>query len=916
VTGKDSWEAHSLTAFNGTNPLPGPAPVPSAPNTGPLIVPSGVLISLRAPAEATLYVTTPAGAFALPLAELAEGSLVTRLDGRVSAQRVPPSLPLVTGPDQDDFPAAIADGQGGAWLVWVVHRPFGPRVFQALTERPKSFASFKPTGGGDQIRLLHWARGRAGAPIDVTAPGLDVWRPAVALARNGAVVVAWAQFVEGNWDLYTRRYDPSSSQGSEIQRLTTQPGTDTDVALSTAPNGQVWIAWQSWQRGQADILLADLADPSHPTTISESRANDWSPTVAVDSGGRVHVAYDSYQSGSYDVLLRTRESDGSLGPTRIVAGSSLYETKPSVAVDSRNRVWVAYEERTAHWGKDTQSLVIGRGTSLYRASAVRVRCLENGRILEAPDPVAAAPDDVRTLNGFPRLVVDRSGRCALAFRHREELTLGAGLSVLIVGAIWTEYVTTLEPRGWSVPQMLPRSDGLLDNRPALVAPGDGRLVVFYNTDARLRHEVEFTPELSRSYYTHSGTPDGVVDNDLQVAVLTPGKSGAVGEPTLRDLSRRPAEASSPPIHPNEPEDIARMRQYRIIAGGSTYRLLRGEFHRHTELSNDGGNDGALEDMWRYACDVAALEWIGNGDHDNGGSKEYMWWLVQKTTDLYHNPPGLTPLFGYERSVVYPHGHRNVLFAQRGVRTLPRLINEQGTQGDERGVIDADTPMLYDYLKEFGGVCASHTSGTVMGTDWRDMNNELEPFVEIYQGRRNSYEHLGAPRVARRQSEALGGWRPFGMVWNALAMQHKFAFEASSDHISTHISYGITLAEDHTREALIDAFRRRHCYAATDNIVLDVRSGEHLMGDEFTTDRPVTLDIRVHGTAPIARIDIIKDFVYVYSTAPHRARAEFRWTDDERRGPGTSWYYVRVFQDDGEIAWGSPMWVHQEKKTGQ
>ena len=69
-----------------------------------------------------------------------------------------------------------------------------------------------------------------------------------------------------------------------------------------------------------------------------------------------------------------------------------------------------------------------------------------------------------------------------------------------------------------------------------------------------------------------------------------------------------------------------MRDYRIEAGGKTYQLLRGEFHRHTEISADGGNDGALEDMWRYALDAARLDWIGNGDHDNGGGKEYTWWL--------------------------------------------------------------------------------------------------------------------------------------------------------------------------------------------------------------------------------------------------------------------------------------------------
>ena len=92
-------------------------------------------------------------------------------------------------------------------------------------------------------------------------------------------------------------------------------------------------------------------------------------------------------------------------------------------------------------------------------------------------------------------------------------------------------------------------------------------------------------------------------------------------------------------------------------------------------------------------------------------------------------------------------------------------------------------------------------------------------------------------MARRPGEAIGGWKPLGMIWNALAMQYRLGYQASSDHISTHISYAFAIAEKPSREAIFDAFKNRHCYAATDNILLDVRSGEHLMGDEFTAQRP-------------------------------------------------------------------------------
>ncbi len=58
------------------------------------------------------------------------------------------------------------------------------------------------------------------------------------------------------------------------------------------------------------------------------------------------------------------------------------------------------------------------------------------------------------------------------------------------------------------------------------------------------------------------------------------------------------------------------------------------------------------------------------------------------------------------------------------------------------------------------------------------------------------------------------------------------------------------------------------------------------------------------------MDIIKDFQYVYSTEPKAQQVSFQWTDDEKGRPaGLSWYYVRAIQDDGELAWASPIWVH-------
>jgi hypothetical protein len=370
------------------------------------------------------------------------------------------------------------------------------------------------------------------------------------------------------------------------------------------------------------------------------------------------------------------------------------------------------------------------------------------------------------------------------------------------------------------------------------------------------------------------------------------------------VAARPTTSSGAPaaVPKAESQAIQMLRAYRT-PGAAPYRMVRGEFHRHSEISMDGGQDGSIYDQWRYIIDAGALDWVGCCDHDNGGGREYTWWLTQKLTDIYYTPGVFSPMFNYERSVAYPEGHRNVIFTQRGIRPLPRLpkVNENAPGKAP------DTQMLYAYLKFFGGIVASHTSATNMGTDWRDNDPQFEPVVEIYQGDRQNYEMPDAPRGISG-SDAIGGWRPKGLVNLALEKGYVLGFEASSDHVSTHLSYTNILVKDLTREEVIDGLRKRHVYGATDNILAEFGSGGHTMGDVFTTATRPVFQVKLTGTSPFAKVYIVKNNEYVYSSEPKTANVSFSWTDNTVEAGKRSYYYVRGEQSDGEIVWVSPMWI--------
>ena len=531
-------------------------------------------------------------------------------------------------------------------------------------------------------------------PFDVTDAGLDVWRPAVAREGATGVVVVWSEFRDGNWDLYARHLNTASGAWSgKPQRLTNDPGADTDAVLATGAEGVVWMAWQAWRNGQADILLAPVDDLSRTVNVSDHPADDWSPSLAIGPQGRRSVAFDSYRNGSYDVLLY-RGGDGNKRLTT-VAGSTRFEVRPSLAIDAQGRTWVAYEERGDNWGKDFGVHADKPGVPLYQTSSVRVVCVDGDERLRHRRPGGPGHHARGRARRSERLVPPpgaRPRRPALARSIAAASRPTSRLPSCSRG--WVPPGWNTQPRGSVGPGLLPsRCPGAIISsttapRSSRSPAGRGRSWRSTPSDGRLHREgtgqasAPNDSALKGAFARKEAAAAAVVrrtNNDIFVAALT-APAGAA-EPTTG--APAVATAAAPPAHPNEAEDVARIRAHRVSAGGKTYQLLRGEFHRHTDISPDGGGDGTLEDMWRYALDVAALDWIGCGDHDNGNGREYTWWLTQKTTDLYHAAPRFNPMFTYERSVAYPGGHRNVMFAQRGVRTLPRLSGDDGVKIDER-----------------------------------------------------------------------------------------------------------------------------------------------------------------------------------------------------------------------------------------
>jgi hypothetical protein len=345
----------------------------------------------------------------------------------------------------------------------------------------------------------------------------------------------------------------------------------------------------------------------------------------------------------------------------------------------------------------------------------------------------------------------------------------------------------------------------------------------------------------------------------------------------------------------------------MTTGGQTLQIYRGDLHRHTEISYDGAGDGSLLDLYRYALDAASLDFILVGDHNMGNDDEYSWWRTQKSNDLFAVSKAFVPLYGYERSVSFPNGHRNLIFAERGIRTLPIGREEQ------RGNINTGD-VLYPHLSKNSGIATSHSTASSQGTDWRDSDENLEPVVELYQAYHASYEYEGAPKAEsdRFQAKVHGRFEAAGFWWEALKKGIRLGVQASSDHLATHTSYACVYAPDSSRSSLIEAMRARHTYAATDNIILDFRAkgpdGEKMMGDAFATSEKPRFMISVQGTDSIRELALIRNGEFLLTLRPNKPKVELTHVDTDPVEGQEVWYYVRVLQDDRQMAWSSPIWI--------
>jgi hypothetical protein len=335
------------------------------------------------------------------------------------------------------------------------------------------------------------------------------------------------------------------------------------------------------------------------------------------------------------------------------------------------------------------------------------------------------------------------------------------------------------------------------------------------------------------------------------------------------------------------------------------KLYFGDIHGHSRLSDGTGTPG---DYYRYAREVSGLDIAALTDHADYGLipiKGKTWERIKNAANNMYAPGHFVTFVAFEWTN-WTSGHRNVYYRDQ--------------DGPIFSTIDknSDTPeKLWKQISPYEVMTIGHhVGGGPVPIDWSIPPGPKEWLVEICSVHGSS-EYYGCEAGIYHPQQGH-------FVRDALSLGYKLGIMASGDTHDGHPGLGninapVTgimgvYAPELTREAVWEALKKRQVYGTSGpKIILNFRVGDSPMGSEIKWPKakgPIPIVLRAVCCEDIEKIEIIRSGVPIFLETGEKINGVFALLliEDPEPQEGTSWYYARVIQKDGNMAWSSPVWV--------
>lgn len=357
-------------------------------------------------------------------------------------------------------------------------------------------------------------------------------------------------------------------------------------------------------------------------------------------------------------------------------------------------------------------------------------------------------------------------------------------------------------------------------------------------------------------------------------------------------------------------------------------LFWGMLHGESERLDSAEN---MESFLRHMRDDKALQFYASSNFESEEeTSNDVWKLVSQQVAEFNEEDRFVGILGFQwQGEPKTEGLRHFIYNKDA---RPILRRKDTKNNSLKKIYKTSNP------KELLAI-PCFTMGKDTCFDFEDHNPEFEPVVEIYNAwgssECSSKEDNLRPIEGGRQGMAETA---DGSIQKALNRGCRFGFVAGGyddrgayanlfDAEQTQYSPGLTaiLSKEHNRNSLFEALQARSCYATTgEKIILGLHIAGFGMGSEIDTKTRPGLEFNRHitgyaiGTSPLVEACLIRNGKVYRSFDVKDEKLEFTLDDTDllssialeasSEKPPFAYYYLRVRQQDGHVAWSSPIWV--------
>ncbi|NRA90220.1 MAG: DUF3604 domain-containing protein [Simkaniaceae bacterium] len=356
------------------------------------------------------------------------------------------------------------------------------------------------------------------------------------------------------------------------------------------------------------------------------------------------------------------------------------------------------------------------------------------------------------------------------------------------------------------------------------------------------------------------------------------------------------------------------------------QLYWGIFHGETILYDAGEN---IESCLRYVRDEKAYQFYSSSSFESEEeTPSDVWKGIGSHISEFNEDDRFSTFLGMQWAG--DEGLRHIIYLKD---SKPILRKKESKANHLKKIYKSHTPKDFISIPMF-------TMGSETTYNFESFAPEYEKAVEIYNawGSSECTAAEGNPRPISSKGRKGIKEKADGSIRKALNKNYRFGFVAGGlddrgvfkelfDVDQFQYSPGLTavLATNHSRDGIVQALGKKSCYATTGpRIVAGIEIAGSAMGSELNTKAKPGLAYNRHITGYAVGLDNIKEVLIIrngkvfHTFNPKDDTFEFAFDDDEPlekaalKGGGEAppfvYYYMRVEQNDGHLAWTSPIWI--------